>query len=438
MEASPGGLMQSSSSPSLPPLATTSQPPPGAAAAHSRAANRAAGEANKRTAFLSGLINEDLKSLTTWHGQRPAHEQKRFLRSVDSLYKAFDVASGGGEQKLKAKPTEAERVAAIQAAQEAAMASAAAMQRAAEEDPLSGPPRSPRALATVASEPNLVPAQPIEVFEQKKRQSMKKQRDPTAEDPNSLAMWLEGGSVTTQTTASTAVSRRTRFSELSLTSYGGSSICSEPGTMQQSQFRQHKRAYAANKNNWTAINQHEAGYLKDGVPHYNWPDSERLQTSFQDQFGSRPLGQNIHKKMYENVLQGSQHQFVSRFLETAPPEQRDQFTGMVRSLQAMRKVKARGADGEKVQHERETYNLEENARLWRPPLQQPVFDTSEVNLSRVPLGSMKQTTKKALPPSSPPPHTMQVPVPPSPTVSGLGSLPLTRLSTPLVISEVGN
>jgi len=422
--------VQSRSSSSLPQI---SQAPPGAAAAHSRAANKAASEVGKRNQFLSGLINEDLKTLTTWHGRRPPHEQKRFLRSVDSLYKAFDAASGG-EQKAKARPSEAEKAAAAQAAQEAARAAAAAMQRAAEEDPLSGPPRSPRALASSSSEPNMVPAQPIEVFEQKKRQGLKKQRDPTAEDGNSLELWLEGGSVTTQTTASTAVSRRTRFSDLSLTSYGGSSICSEPGTMQQSQFRQHKRAYACNKNNWTAINQHEAGYLKDGVPHYNWPDSERLQTSFQDQFGSRPLGQNIHQNMYTNVLQGSQHEFVSRFLETAPPEQREQFTGMVRSLQAMKKVR----DRQKVQHEREAYDLQENARLWRPPLQQPVFDTSEINLSRVPLGSMQSTTKKVLPPSSPSPHTMQPQPPPSPSVSGLGSLPLTRLSTPLVISEFGN
>lgn len=64
------------------------------------------------------------------------------------------------------------------------------MQRLAEEDPLLGPPRSPgRASATCAE----VPKQPIEVFEQKKRKKLRSKADPTAEDPNSLLEWLEGG-----------------------------------------------------------------------------------------------------------------------------------------------------------------------------------------------------------------------------------------------------
>eukprot|EP00931_Biecheleriopsis_adriatica_P100524 TRINITY_DN75814_c0_g1_i1.p1 TRINITY_DN75814_c0_g1~~TRINITY_DN75814_c0_g1_i1.p1 ORF type:complete len:454 (+),score=89.85 TRINITY_DN75814_c0_g1_i1:63-1364(+) len=427
------GLAQSSSSPTLPPVSGASPPvrlPPGAMAAQARAAKNAAGEAGKRKEFLAGFINEDLSKLTSWHGTRPAHEQKRFLRSVDALYKAFDSASGGGEQVPKApKPTEAERAAAIQAAQEAAVASAAAMQRAAEEDPLNGPPRSPRALAPSASEPCMVPEKPIEVFEQRKR-AARKQRDPTAENPNSLLEWLDGQSVTTQTTASTATTRRTRFSDLTMTSLGGSSICSEPGTMHQMQFRNHKRAYAANKNNWTAMNQHEAGFLKDGVPNISWPDSERYQTSFKDQFGSPQLGRHVTKKMYEHILKPEQHEFVNRFLETAQPEQREQFTGMVRSLECLRRSDARA----KTSMNTQDYDLQENARLWRPPKQQPVFETSEVNLSRVPLGSMQQTTKKVRPPASPQTNQMP-PAPPSPSVSGLGSLPLTRLSTPLVVSS---
>eukprot|EP00930_Biecheleria_cincta_P063552 TRINITY_DN4908_c0_g3_i1.p1 TRINITY_DN4908_c0_g3~~TRINITY_DN4908_c0_g3_i1.p1 ORF type:complete len:437 (+),score=79.81 TRINITY_DN4908_c0_g3_i1:26-1312(+) len=425
-------LAQSNSSPTLPPLSPSRSPPPGALAAHSRAAQRGVSEASKRTAFLSGLINQDLQKLTSWHGTRPPHEQKRFLRSIDSLYKAYDAASGGVEAKPKPKITEAEKAAAAVAAQEAAFASAAAMQRAAEEDPLKGPPRSPRALGHSASEPGLVPAQPIEVFEQKKKQSFRKNRDPTAEDPNNLMDWLEGQSLTSQTTATTAQSRQTRFSDLTMTSLGGSSMCSEPGTMHQTHFRAHKRAYAANKKCFVSVNQHEDGYLKGGVPNSNWPDSERLQTTFKDQFGSRPKGQNISQKMYENVLQNDKHEFVSRFLETAPPEQKEQFSGMVRSLQYLRQKEKK----EKSSAATLDWDLEENARLWRPPRQEPVFDTSEINLSRIPLGSMQQTTKKAPPPPSGPPPQHQPP-PPSPSVSGLGSLPLTRLSTPQVLSEAG-
>ncbi|CAE8662764.1 unnamed protein product [Polarella glacialis] len=129
--------------------------------------------------------------------------------------------------------------------------------------------------------------------------------------------------------------------------------------------------------------------------------------------------------MYADVLQGPQHEFVNRFLETAPCEQREQFSGMVRSLHNLRRAKARQGT---VTHE--AFDLQENARLW------PVFETSECNLSRVPLGSMTQSLK-TLPPPSPLLHLTNLPhPPPSPTVSGLGSLPLTRLSTPLMVTDL--
>lgn len=428
-ETTGGRLAMSSSAPTLPPVNGTSRVPAAVLAAQTRA-NRAQREtANRRQQFLSGLINEDLQKLTSWHGTRPHHEQKHFLRSVDSLYKAFD-SMDGSTSKTQVRPTDAERSAAHQAAQEAAVRAAAAAHAAAEDDPLAGPPRTPRSanLHASSSEPCLMVQQPIEVFEQKKRRELRRQRDPTAEDPNSLEDWLEGCSITTQTTASSATSRRTRFSELTMTSLGGSSICSEPGTMHQSQFRHHRRAFALNKNHWTPMNQHEAGYLKDGIPHMGWPNSERLVTTFKDQFGSRAIERKIGDKTFSNVLKEDQHQFISRFLETAPPEQRDQFAGMVRSLQYLRKA----ADREKESITTEAYNLQENSRLWKPPRQRPMFDNSERNLSRVPLGSMTQTTKKAVSQL----HIPYIPqCPPSPTVSGLGSLPLTRVSTPLVISD---
>ncbi|CAE8627642.1 unnamed protein product, partial [Polarella glacialis] len=284
-------LALSSSSPTLPRL------PPGVAAAQARGAQKASGEASRRQVFLSGLINEDLQKLSSWHGSRPHHEQKRFLRSVDALYKAFDSTAGGASAKRQARPTEADRAAEAHYAQEAAVAQEAAAFRAAEADPLNGPPRSPRAMAASSSEPALA-KKPIEVFEAKKRMELRNKQRGDDQDPNSLNDWLEGESITSKTTASTALSRRTRFSELTATSLGGSSICSEPGTMHQMQFKQHKRGFALNKNAWKPVNQHEAGALKDGVPNIGWPDSERLKTAFQDQFGTRVVGQNITKQMY--------------------------------------------------------------------------------------------------------------------------------------------
>jgi len=199
--------------------------------------------------------------------------------------------------------------------------------------------------------------------------------------------------------------------------------------MNQALYRIHKRAFAVNRNDWMNGNQHSAGALKDGLPNYGFPDSERMQTSFKEHFGSRQLAQNINKSMYENVLDSNQHQFVQRFLETAPQEQREQFAGMVRSLQALRSMPLRHmASTSKLD-----YNLEENARLWKPPRQKPVFETAQLNVSRVPLGGLVQkSTKTSMQATLPHAHSYQPP--PSPSVSGLGSLPLTRLSTPMTMA----
>jgi len=403
-------MQGSASAPTLPPV------PPQVRAAQQRGLKEAA----KRKEFLGGLINQDLKKLTQWHGMRPAHEQKRFLRSLDCLYKAYDAAS---EPKGVLARREAEAREAREARHQAARqveAQEEAAQRAAEQDPLAGPPRSPRARpATPAASSDL---KPIEVFEQKKRKKLRK-KDPTADDPNTLDDWLEGYSLTSATTATTASTKHTRFSDLTMTSLA-SSICSHPGTLVHESYRPHKRAYAVNINDWKPVNQHEAGALKDGIPGLGRPDAERMHTSFQDQFGAPVLGQNITKKMYEKVVKGDQHEFITRFLEQAPPEQRQQFTGLVRSLEYLRLQKHREDTSTSNLH----MDLHENARLWRPPKQRPMFDKSEINISRVPLGTLVQ--EKIRTTEAPPPPPPYIP-PPSPSVSGLGSLPLTRVATPL-------
>ncbi|CAJ1357905.1 unnamed protein product [Effrenium voratum] len=243
--------------------------PPGVLAAQARAQR-----AQKRQDFLQNFINEDLQKLASWHGMRPAHEQKRFLRSLDCLCKAYDA-----EPKEPRRPTEAEKQHMALQAQQKEQKQQEAMQRAAEEDPLAGPPRSPR-MACSASEPCLV-SQPIEVFEQKKRTKFKKQRDPTADDPNSLLEWLEGQSLTSQSTATTASTQISRFSDLTLTSIA-SSICSHPGTLVQESYRPHRRAMAVNRSAWKPVNQHEAGAMRGGIPSIGWPDAERMRTSFEE------------------------------------------------------------------------------------------------------------------------------------------------------------
>ncbi|CAK9025301.1 Uncharacterized protein SCF082_LOCUS17022 [Durusdinium trenchii] len=322
-------------------------------------------EAAKRKEFLGGLINQDLQKLTHWHGMRPTHEQKRFLRSLDCLYKAYDSASAPqvGEVSL----FELHIPSLQHSTSQCHHAKREAMQRRAEEDPLAGPPRSPRSGVQGATED--LPKEPIEVFEQKKRQKLRKKLDPTAEDPNSLLEWLEGQSLTSHSTATTASSQRTRFTDLSMTSLA-SSICSHPGTLVHESYRPHKRAYAVNINDWKPVNQHEAGAMKDGIPSLGWPDGERIVTSFQEQFGTASAGvRNISKKMYEKVLRPEQHAFISRFLSEAPVEQREQFTGlawgaqrwtMVRSLEYLRLQKHRPRDWPRRCRRRRVFEVSPN------------------------------------------------------------------------------
>lgn len=408
-------MEQSRSAPTLPPVAGASPP------VMRRQPRRHPQAADDRSGFLNGLLNEDLSHLSKWHGSRPHHEQKRFLRSVDTLYKAFQGPDNSPNKTRKEDPAQV-------AAREAATreANAAVLERIAEEDPLNGPPRTPRQqpLRPCASEPAFAPT-PIDIFEEKKRRGYQR-----GDEDNSFDKWIDGQSVSSQTTGSAATSYRTSFSQLTKTSSGGS-ICSEPGTTHQAQFRAHRRGHAVNKLNWQASDQHQAGGLKDGVPHIGYPDSDRMNTAFKDFFGSRPVAENIPKAMYENVFKADSHQFVHQFVDNAQPEQREQFASMVRSLQYLRTAGPR----ENISMQNQAYDLAENSRMWKPPKQQPTTGPAKRNFSMVPLGSIGQEKgkTKTTKPASPPPRD-DLP-PPSPCVSGLGSMPLSRMSTPLVISD---
>merc|ERR1712048_392462 len=255
-------------------------------------------------------------------------------------------------------------------------------------------------------------------------------------DPNSMERWLEGGSVTTATTGTTATSRFTSWSQRTKTSSGGSFVCSEPGTMHQSQFRTHRRGIILNKSSHGGVDQHAAGNLKGGIPNFGFPDGERMVTTFKDQFGSRPLGENITPAMYDSVFQSNSHPFLARFVDEASVENKERFAGMVRSLQYLRMAN----DRQNKSQQYNDLNLEENSRLWKPKSTKPWFDPANANMSQVPgLGTLGKYNIKSeaelaasgLDMTVPPPPAQRL-VPPSPSVSNLGSVPLSRLSTPLV------
>lgn len=201
--------------------------------------------------------------------------------------------------------------------------------------------------------------------------------------------------------------------------------------MNQGAYRVHKRAFAVNRMNWNAADQNAAAYLKDGLGS-GFPEAARFSTANQEAFGTRPLGENILPGMYRDVVQADRHKFVDQFLDTAPPEQREQFAGMLRSLQFLRRE-----DGMRNKSlSANDLNLTENRRLFHPSQQKPVFDVEKRNYSQVPLGTAGfiPGNTQAQPPATP----LDL-APRSPSVSNLGSVALSprsvaspMLSTPLV------
>jgi len=422
------GMQTSSSLPALPTIheaaSTSSGATAGKDAQRTRMMKRRTTEAPKRQAFINGLINQDLQQLSQWHGKRPAHEQRRFLRSVDTMYKAFvSQENPAPPNRARVEADAAARAKQMEAIQQA---HAEAAWRASEEDPLNGPPRSPGrappSLQHSASAPsNLTP---IQVMEMKKRSGMHGD-----EEFNSLERWMEGGSVATATTGTTAASRYTSLTQMSKTTIN-SSVCSEPGTLNQQHYRVHKRGFAMNKIHG-GIQDPYSGNMKGGLPNGGIPDEERLITTFKDQFGSRPLGEFPAKeKMYENIFKEESHPFVATFVENAKPVDKEQFGNLVRSMQYLRTAKKK-ANQSQLKND---LDLEENQRLWKPKMTKPWFEPKDANMSQVPgLGTLNKPKPKseaelaAMPPPGPPPGRA---CPPSPSVSNLGSMPLSRLSTP--------
>lgn len=395
---------------------------------------RAAVEAPRRHEFLNGLLNQDLQQISKWHGSRPHHEQKRFVRAVDSLYKGFSKIDGA-LPALQAKADKEAKAAAMQ--QAAAIAEAQAI--AYRDDPyLRESPRGTPALGQSASAPNL-PSKPIDVFEQNKRKGRRQGGGATGSDAasvtssqatgrNGLEKWLDAQSTTTITTEASTATQSTTLSQMTRTTASGMSDCSEPGTHNQMIYRWHKRALKASQRRFDAKDQHAPAYLKDGVPNIGFPECERMATNYRDNFGHKPLGGGeIHQNAYRSVFNDDKIPLVEEFLESANKDEKSQVAGMVRSLNYLRLAHHRNTSCVM----RQEMDVHENSKLWRPKRVMQVFAPEQRNLSRIPLGSIGlddlPKVPEKLPPSGPP--SMY-----SPSVSGLGSLPLTprSLATPLV------
>eukprot|EP00405_Crypthecodinium_cohnii_P046284 CAMPEP_0206578722 /NCGR_PEP_ID=MMETSP0325_2-20121206/32127_1 /ASSEMBLY_ACC=CAM_ASM_000347 /TAXON_ID=2866 /ORGANISM="Crypthecodinium cohnii, Strain Seligo" /LENGTH=386 /DNA_ID=CAMNT_0054084405 /DNA_START=109 /DNA_END=1267 /DNA_ORIENTATION=+ len=347
--------------------------------------------AHPREQFLAGLLNEDLQTITQWHGSRPPHEQKRFLRSVNTLYKAFESADNGSMAE-KARKLENDRK---KEQNKAAAARGDGGVGSAGGSVGSGGGRSTSA-ALGKTMPDL---KPIDIFAETKKMELRRKQNPD-EDPNTLLNWLDGQSMTSGSTADGIhtddqilaahrnVQRIDLFRVLRCTDdkpvpfpVPQAGICTEPEQVESS------------KSN-------EAGNLKDGIPTIGFPETERMMTQFKEAFGDVNLqGANITKEMYQSVLKSNSHPFVRQFLDSADPKEKERFADMVRCLEYLRK----SGTSRNMSLQKEEMNLAENRRLFNPSRQRPMFDTSEINISKVPIGNLP-TGKK--PVSVAPPQVM--------------------------------
>lgn len=290
----------------------------------------------ERAEFASALFNEDLKSLLSWHKNRPPTEQKKFLKSLDCLY--------GAARATKARPLE--------------------------ETLDSGATEKPKAATEMPRSSSTPSLRPIDMFLQKQKESRGRKSAKTGD----MDLWLE------QQSCSSAVpsmaSSWTEWSDMTATTV---STVSGPEPTTKTAYRKHTRAFAVNRRRWRAIGAHDS---TQNVPNDGFPELLRFKTTSGGAYGDVQKGsQPINEKMYESLFKGDKHPFIADYLQVASPRKRDEFCQMVRCLENLRLHK-----NPTTSHQRD-FNLKEHSKLWVP---NPAKPRDNVSATAVPLGTIQE------------------------------------------------
>eukprot|EP00930_Biecheleria_cincta_P079422 TRINITY_DN6724_c1_g1_i1.p1 TRINITY_DN6724_c1_g1~~TRINITY_DN6724_c1_g1_i1.p1 ORF type:complete len:682 (+),score=108.26 TRINITY_DN6724_c1_g1_i1:35-2080(+) len=364
-----------------------------------------------RRQFCSELLRADVQKVASWHSTRPQHEQRRFVQTIASLHSSSfekqETKRRAVSQSQEPSPLEVVGVAPEQKTATKQKTSLGESLRAAAQT------REPSAAALKLRKPGL-----------------------SLRNPNSFLDWLDGQSAKSSSTGSTCSRRTGGFSQAAETDSDASSICSFPGTAQQTHFRHHLRGAAANKGVAQAIDQHAEGELTEGISKDGiYPLDKYIMTSYQGSYGTPqeavPTTEQkaVSAAKCAGVFKEGAQSLVAEYLEEAPLAQRNALAEVVRSLDVLRTEHAR----ERVSLSHHQYDLQENARLWMPQQQGPTFDKGDLNRSQVPLGAAPRniapSAKTII--DNPP---CQPTAPPSPDVSALGSLP----RTPVHMQQAGS
>eukprot|EP00929_Paragymnodinium_shiwhaense_P028654 TRINITY_DN16570_c0_g1_i1.p1 TRINITY_DN16570_c0_g1~~TRINITY_DN16570_c0_g1_i1.p1 ORF type:complete len:558 (-),score=66.83 TRINITY_DN16570_c0_g1_i1:59-1732(-) len=305
-----------------------------------------------RQQFLTGLLKADLAQVGTWHNTRTWQDQQRFLKSASFLQKAHSA------QNLQSHISDV--TLAITNSSSGCPPQTCTPQCGSEPSA----PSSLRRPASLSRSCGATRSSRLSRSGSRCRTSALAAR--TRKKPNkqedAFQTWLENEASTSCSSHTTASSRKTTFSKATKTD-SEASVCSEPFTGYQKDYRQHRRAFAVNKNHCPVVNQHLDGALKDGVPTQGFPREECLQTAYEDAFGDRPCDgqQEVFSGLYEGVIKGDKQAFVGEVLQTASVKERKQVLGMVRSLESLRR--------QQVQKSRSVgqfdYDLTENTKFFK-------------------------------------------------------------------------
>jgi len=301
---------------------------------------------HERKDFAGALFNEDLKDLITWHKERPVNDQKRFLRTLDTLYGVARHCKMNGHDTWRQQ----ENIATDRGEADAET----------QKKPLQ------RAVSTPA-------LRPIDMFLQKK----KEERLRKSVKRGNIEDWLDQQSVSTESTKQSSLGS-SEWSKWSQTTADSDS--SHPiKTANKTHYRHHKRGAALNKNRWRATDPHAS---TDNVPSFGYSDDLRFRTTLQSFFGEIKKGSKpVDERMYASLYREGEHPFIEEYLKQSSPRTRAEFCEITRCLENFRFNK-----NYKTSHKRD-FNLKEQGKLWFP---QKVIPEKNCTSTQVPLGTIDE------------------------------------------------
>jgi hypothetical protein len=346
------------------------QPPPDSA------------HAAQKKEFLREIFQHDPSELLQWHAFRPEPDQERFVKVLDGLYSTYKgkkpKAQKGARRipKARSAPSLAEvpedgpyngsdagRGAGVYGSETLTAGDAMS---AFGDDRSVGSQRSAQSLPSAKSAPDL---KPIDIFNASRRRQARLGVGPGGD--NTLQRWIEQRVGTPQSVSTDW----TNPSQMTRTSVG--TVQSAPCSKYTLDFKKHARGMAINRRKWKVPDPFEpqAELVKDG-----FPEDRRLRTNYGMSYGVEEKGSSMRKEIAYDGFKPQVHGVLEKFLESATPQEKEDFTQVGRSLYTFK------TQNQYTTTTKRSYDLERNKMLWNPGKATPVVQNPY--RSSVPLGNL--------------------------------------------------